>query len=163
MPLQNITYNEIVTQLRSYITTNCKNVDNNFNSLPAVFKSGYTKTTNLTNSGSIRSSCIERITTYVSRVSSTTINNDINAYLNTLAAEGLLEIANQNEVRISYEKNKSYLESKGKDTSKMSYQEIITANTGSNVFLDGLCSPTDTMEDLDLGMYLFESFEDEAA
>ena len=43
MPLQNITYNEIVTQLRSYITTNCKNVDNNFNSLPAVFKSGYTK------------------------------------------------------------------------------------------------------------------------
>lgn len=84
MPLQNITYNEIVTQLRSYITTNCKNVDNNFNSLPAVFKSGYTKTTNLTNSGSIRSSCIERITTYVSRVSSTTINNDINAYLNTI-------------------------------------------------------------------------------
>lgn len=87
----------------------------------------------------------------------------INAYLNTLAAEGLLEAANQNEVRISYEKNKSYLESKGKDTSNMTYQDIIQANTGSNVFLDGVCSPTDTMEDLDIGMYLFESFEDENA
>lgn len=84
----------------------------------------------------------------------------INAYLNDLARNGLLDAANQNEVRISYDKNKAYLESKGKDTSNMTYQEIIQANTGSNVFLDGVCSPTDTMEDLDLGMYLYETFED---
>ncbi|MBS4760951.1 MAG: hypothetical protein KHX03_09670 [Clostridium sp.] len=87
----------------------------------------------------------------------------INAYLNDLASNGLLESANQNKVRISYDKNKQYLEAKGKDTSNMSYQDIIQANTVSNVFLDGVCSPTDTMEDLDLGMYLFESFEDENA
>ena len=86
----------------------------------------------------------------------------INAYLHDLAVNGLLEIANQNEVRISYEKNKAYLEKKGKDTSKMSYQDIIQANTGSNVFLDGVCSPTDTMEDLDLGMYLFETLAEAA-
>ena len=44
----------------------------------------------------------------------------------------------------------------------MSYQDIIQANTGSNVFLDGVCSPTDTMEDLDLGMYLFETLAEAA-
>lgn len=81
----------------------------------------------------------------------------INSYLKELAKQGLLEIENQNEVKISYAKNKSYLESKGKDTSKMTYQEIMSANTGSNVFLDGVCSPTDTMEDLDLGMYLYQA------
>lgn len=86
----------------------------------------------------------------------------INAYLHDLAVSGLLEIANQNEVRISYDKNKAYLEAKGKDTSKMSYQEILQANTGSAVLLDGVCSPTDTMEDLDLGMFLYETFQEAA-
>jgi len=87
----------------------------------------------------------------------------INTYLNDLAVAGLLDASQQNEVRISYAKNKAYLEAKGKDTSKMKYQEIIQANTGSSVLLDGVCSPTDTMEDLDMGMYLYEVFEDEAA
>ena len=41
----------------------------------------------------------------------------------------------------------------------MSYQDIIRYNTGSYVFLDGVCSPTDAMEDLDLGMYLFQALE----
>lgn len=86
----------------------------------------------------------------------------INAYLLGLATEGLLEIENDNVVYISYEKTKLYLESKGVDTSEMTYNEIIRANTGSNVFLDGVCSPTDAMEDLDLGMYLFQALQNAA-
>ena len=85
----------------------------------------------------------------------------INAYLKQLAAEGLLEAENDNEVAISYEKQKAYLESKGIDTSGMSYIEILKANTGSKVLLDGVCSPTDAMEDLDLGMYLFQALQAE--
>lgn len=85
----------------------------------------------------------------------------INAYLKQLAAEGLLEAENQNEVAISYEKNKAYLEAKGVDTSGMTYIEILKANTGSKVLLDGVCSPTDAMEDLDLGMYLFQALQAE--
>ena len=85
----------------------------------------------------------------------------INAYLKQLAAEGLLESENDNEVKISYDKNKSYLESKGIDTSNMTYIEILKANTGSKVLLDGVCSPTDAMEDLDLGMYLFQALDAE--
>lgn len=85
----------------------------------------------------------------------------INGYLKQLAAEGLLEAENDNEVEISYDKNKSYLESKGIDTSNMSYIEILKANTGSKVLLDGVCSPTDAMEDLDLGMYLFQALQAE--
>jgi hypothetical protein len=85
----------------------------------------------------------------------------INAYLKQLAAEGLLESENDNEVEISYEKNKAYLESKGVDTSTMTYIQILKANTGSKVLLDGVCSPTDAMEDLDLGMYLFQALQAE--
>lgn len=85
----------------------------------------------------------------------------INSYLKGLAAEGLLEAENDNEVAISYDKNKKYLEDKGVDTSTMTYFDIIRANTGSKVLLDGVCSPTDAMEDLDLGMYLFQALQAE--
>lgn len=85
----------------------------------------------------------------------------INGYLKDRAAEGLLEAENDNKVKISYEKNKSYLEGKGVDTSDMSYIDILKANTGSKVLLDGVCSPTDTVEDLDLGMYLFQALQAE--
>ena len=85
----------------------------------------------------------------------------INAYLSQLASENLLEAENDNKVEISYDKNKAYLEAKGVDTSNMTYIEILKANTGSKVLLDGVCSPTDTMEDLDLGMYLFQALQAE--
>jgi hypothetical protein len=84
----------------------------------------------------------------------------INAYLLGLANEGLLEAENDNAVYISAEKTKLYLEGKGVDTSEMTYNELIRANTGSQVFLDGVCSPTDAMEDLDLGMYLFQALQE---
>lgn len=80
----------------------------------------------------------------------------INAYLGELAAEGYLEAENDNAVQISYEKTRSYLKGKGIDVSDLSYMDILKANTLSYVFLDGVCSPTDTMEDLDLGMYLYQ-------
>lgn len=83
----------------------------------------------------------------------------INSYLLGLANEGLLEAENDNAVYISAEKTKLYLEGKGVDTSEMTYNELIRANTGSQVFLDGVCSPTDAMEDLDLGMYLFQALQ----
>lgn len=83
----------------------------------------------------------------------------INSYLNDLAVEGLLEIENDNAVTISYDKTKSYLEGKGVDTSDMSVLDVLKANTGSRVLLDGVCSPTDAMEDLDLGMFLFQALQ----
>lgn len=83
----------------------------------------------------------------------------VNSYLYDLAVEGLLEIENDNTVQISYEKTKSYLNGKGVDTTNMSYMDIIKSNTGSKVLLDGVCSPTDAMEDLDLGMYLFQALQ----
>ena len=83
----------------------------------------------------------------------------INSYLNDLAVENLLEIENENAVTISYAKTKSYLEGKGVDTSDMSVLDVLKANTGSRVLLDGVCSPTDAMEDLDLGMFLFQALQ----
>lgn len=83
----------------------------------------------------------------------------INAYLATLAAEGLLEAENVNKVYISAEKVKLYLQGKGIDTTNMTTKELERANTGSRVLLDGTCSPTDAMEDLSLNMYLFQALE----
>lgn len=85
----------------------------------------------------------------------------INAYLYQLATEGLLEIENENTVAISYDKTVAYLRGKGVDITGWTYQQIIRANTGSRVLLDGTCSPTDAMEDLDLGMYLFQALQAE--
>lgn len=87
----------------------------------------------------------------------------INAYLDDLATEGYLDAENENAVTISYEKTRSYLKEKGVDVSKMSYMDILKANTLSYVFLDGVCSPTDTMEDLDLGMFLYQALQQAAA
>ena len=85
----------------------------------------------------------------------------VNTYLKGLASNGLLEEENDNSVSWSYEKTKAYIEAKGVSTENMSYQEIITYNTGSKVLLDGVCSPTDCMEDLNLGFYLFQALESE--
>lgn len=81
-----------------------------------------------------------------------------NSYLHGL--EPLLLDENMlNEIRVSYEKNKAYLESQGIPTADLTYQQILQYNTGSYVGLDGDASPTDTMEDLDLGINLYAAGE----
>ena len=87
----------------------------------------------------------------------------VNAYLGDLAEEGYLESENDNVVYLSFDKIKAYLEGKGTSTADMTYKEVLRANTGSKVLLDGVCSPTDAMEDLDLGMYLFQALNEAAA
>lgn len=79
----------------------------------------------------------------------------VNSYLKDLTPN-LLDENMTNEVRISYDKNKAYLEKQGISTADLTYQQIIQYNTGSNVLLDGTVAPTDVMEDLDLLINLFE-------
>ena len=102
---------------------------------------------------------------YVGKLQNTFTNkcmfiSAVNAYLEGLAAEGLLDPANANKVYLSVAKIKNYLKGKGQDVTDMTDKEIERANTGSYVFLDGVCSPTDAMEDLDLGMYLFQAMQE---
>lgn len=77
----------------------------------------------------------------------------INAYLEGLEQKMLLD-EGKNGVDIDIEAQKSYLQSKGIDTSNMSDLEIKKANTGSFVFLTGTDRPLDAMEDLSLNLYL---------
>lgn len=58
----------------------------------------------------------------------------------------------ENYVQVSAEGNRKYLEEKGVDTSEMTEQELLEANTGSYLFLEGKCRFLDAMEDLDLTM-----------
>ena len=79
----------------------------------------------------------------------------INTYLKKLTPL-LLDENMTNEVKVSYEKNKLYLEGMGISTAEMSYEEVLQYNTGAYVGLDGTVAPTDVMEDLDLLINLFE-------
>ena len=58
----------------------------------------------------------------------------------------------ENYVQVSAEGNRKYLEGNGVDTSEMTDQELLEANTGSHLFLEGECRFLDAMEDLDLTM-----------
>ena len=73
-------------------------------------------------------------------------------YFEELENEGV--IASGTIVEINVEKTKAYLKENGVDTSKMNDQQIKAANTGSHVFLKGVVSIYDTIEDLDLDMVM---------
>lgn len=103
---------------------------------------------------------------YVGKVPNTYANlkrfvGSANAYLKSLEVDELLEVG-KNQIVISYAKKKAYIESKGVSTANMSYTDIMTYNTGSKVLLDGTIAPIDTMEDLDLNVYLNQIFEEVA-
>lgn len=79
----------------------------------------------------------------------------INTYLQGLTPN-LLDENMTNKVKVSFSKNKAYLEGQGISTADMSEQQVLQYNTGSYVGLEGSCAPTDVMEDLDLDFNLFE-------
>ncbi len=73
----------------------------------------------------------------------------VNAYNKALEGD-VLDSAFNNTTRVDGAAQKAYLESKGKDTSTMTDIEILTANTGSSVFVVGNLKFVDAMEDLTL-------------
>lgn len=73
----------------------------------------------------------------------------INAYLHGLEGDVLDKTAD-NRCFISLDGQKTYLESRGTDTSGMKDTEILRANTGSEVFLEANLTFCDAMEDLSL-------------
>lgn len=87
--------------------------------------------------------------------------NDYDGKQNVIAAiinyfksiEGVaLDRNHENTCSISFDKQKAYIESKGMSTDKMSESEILMANTGSSIFLEGSIKIVDTMEDFDLSI-----------
>lgn len=78
----------------------------------------------------------------------------INSYLTTLINSKLLDLSETNAVGIDTAANKTYLESKGIDTTSMKDQKIKEANTGAEVFLTGNIKPLDAMEDITLNLYM---------
>ena len=75
----------------------------------------------------------------------------VNDYFRQLYGS-VLDGNEENYVQVSAEGNRKYLEEKGIDTSEMTEQELLEANTGSWVFLEGRCRLLDAMEDLELTM-----------
>lgn len=96
--------------------------------------------------------------TYVGKVANSYDNKQlfvgaVNDYLRQLL-NIVLDGESENYVKVSAEGNREYLESKGRDTSEMTYQELLEANTGPWLYLEGTCSFLDAMEDMELKMYM---------
>lgn len=71
----------------------------------------------------------------------------INSYFASLAGS-VLDTGRRNQASVDYDAQKAWLESRGVDTESMSDTAILSANTGSQVFLRADVRFADAMEDL---------------
>jgi deoxycytidine triphosphate deaminase len=76
----------------------------------------------------------------------------IRAYLDELVREEIVDKGYT--IDVDTEANATYLTSKGIDVSKMTDDEIKKANTGDHVYLVGHMTLVDTMEDVDIPIYI---------
>lgn len=71
----------------------------------------------------------------------------INSYFAGLTGS-VLDTGRRNQAYVDYEAQKAWLEGRGVDTERMTETEILSANTGSQVFLKASVRFADAMEDL---------------
>ena len=73
----------------------------------------------------------------------------INSYLMQLGGNVLdMSATDSNFVEIDYAKQYNYAKSRGADMDKMTRQDVLRYNTGTNVYLTGRITPSNSMEDL---------------
>ena len=83
---ENITYNQILTRVTNWIKANCANVDARYDSvLPANAKNGYNYwmvnySWNMPDNGTTTLQCKATLVTPVTKVTSTTIDNEVTAF-----------------------------------------------------------------------------------
>ena len=93
---ENITYNQILARVTDWIKANCANVDARYDSvLPANAKNGYNYlmvnySWDMPYAGTTTLQCTATLTTPVTKVTSTTIDNEVTAFCNAI---GLTSIA----------------------------------------------------------------------
>lgn len=75
----------------------------------------------------------------------------VNDYLRAMQ-NAILNAEAENAVQVSVEGNRAYLEEHGTITDDMTEQELREADTGSYMFLEGVCTFLDAAEDLKLDM-----------
>ena len=93
MAIGDITYNEIIVLIKNWIKSNAINISN-FNAIPAQFKAGWSTGANISSNGphyTSRYSVV--ISKAVNQVAATTVDNDMNAFLNSI---GVASKINQN-------------------------------------------------------------------
>ena len=87
---ENITYNQILARVTDWIKANCANVDARYDSvLPANAKNGYNYwmvnySWNMPNGGTTTLQCKATLVTPVTKVTSTTIDNEVTAFCTTI-------------------------------------------------------------------------------
>lgn len=75
-------------------------------------------------------------------------------YLKSLEKDSLLDL-NKSAVNLDLEAIRAYLESKNvQGAADMADQELLEANTGTNVFIYSNCKPTNAIEDITINLYV---------
>ena len=90
--IKSITYRTIVDLVKKFIKENCSNITN-YSGINASFKNGYTKTYTLDGGNSAATSYYTDTLTAngVSEVSTSTVDTDMNNFLNTIGLTNLLD------------------------------------------------------------------------
>lgn len=80
--------------------------------------------------------------------------SEINEYLKELEKQGVLEPNGGSYAEIDLEAQKTWLKTNGKDVDNMTEDEIKKAKTGSYIFMTGVLSFLDAIEDLKFSLYM---------
>lgn len=83
MPLQNITYDEIVQLVKNYIKANCINIAN-YSSLPACYKPGYKPKIQFAGKQGYAAYHTDILLNPIFQVSASTVDTDMNNFLTTI-------------------------------------------------------------------------------
>lgn len=83
MGLANITYNEIIDKVKTYIKTYCSNIAN-YNGIDACFKAGYSVTSKIGGNSAAQTNYTSKITKSVSSVSASVVDTDMNNFIASL-------------------------------------------------------------------------------
>lgn len=79
---------------------------------------------------------------------------EINTYLDRLQEQGVLADDGDNYVEIDVAAQKAWLKNLGKNVDNMTDEQIKTAKTGSYIFISGILSFLDAIEDMKFTMYM---------
>lgn len=136
-----ITYQEIIDLVKEYIIANCSNI-NDFNGMPAVFKTGYTSTgniprVNVSSKFTYTPKYVVTIIKPVTAATSTNVNADMNAFISKIGLTArLTDTVTTNSFLPFINDIISFCSTKlSFATSQYSTQKYLIYNTNNNNYL----------------------------
>lgn len=92
MPLPvDLTYNTLISHVKTWILSNCSNFSQNFTNIPAVFKAGYSTKKRYKGNDTANSNYRINIVKYISSVDQSVLETDFTNFINEMSLSDKLE------------------------------------------------------------------------